>query len=343
MVETPDPRSRILVIRRENIGDLVCTTPLLRALRAQLPGAWISALVTRYNAPVLAGSPDLERVFSYQKAKHRAADESLLGIYWRRLRTIAEMRALRFDWVLLPGGPHASALRFARWVSPKRTLVRGADAASAGPHEVEQCCSLLAHMGLRYETPPARLAAQPAEVSALAGRIRARLGTDPTQIVGIHVSARKPSQRWTAERFIELIQRLPAAPGSAFMLLWAPGSQRNPQHPGDDQMAARIEAALRGVPLVPVATNGLEALIAALSLCDCVICADGGAMHLAAALGKPVVCLFGDSDATRWRPWQTVYELLQPPSRNVADIMVEEVLEAYQRLLRAQPHVPMTR
>ena len=42
--------ARILILRRDNIGDLVCTTPLLAALRAQLPGAWLGALVTTYNA-----------------------------------------------------------------------------------------------------------------------------------------------------------------------------------------------------------------------------------------------------------------------------------------------------
>ncbi|TAN55945.1 MAG: glycosyltransferase family 9 protein [Betaproteobacteria bacterium] len=328
---------RILVIRRENIGDLICTTPLLRALRAQLPGAWIGALVTRYNAPVLAGNPDLDQVFSYQKAKHRTPEESLTGIYWRRLKTIAELRALRCDWVLLPGGPHASALRFAKWISPVRTLVRGPEAVAAGPHEVEQACSLLAGMGLRVETPPARLAAAPAECEALAARVREHLGWRPERIVAIHISARKPSQRWVGARFAELIRRLPAPAGSAFMLLWAPGSERNPRHPGDDEKAAQIEAALRGVPLVPIATRRLEELIAALALCERVICADGGAMHLAAALGKPMVCLFGDSDAARWGPWRTVHELLQPPSRNVADIMVEDVMQAYGRLCARNP------
>ncbi|OGA25588.1 MAG: hypothetical protein A3H34_04105 [Betaproteobacteria bacterium RIFCSPLOWO2_02_FULL_67_19] len=192
-------------------------------------------------------------------------------------------------------------------------------------------------MGLRVETPPERLAAAPAECEALAARVREHLGWRPERIVAIHVSARKPSQRWAGARFAELIRRLPAPAGSAFMLLWAPGSERNPRHPGDDEKAVQIEAALRGVPLVPIATRRLEELIAALALCERVICADGGAMHLAAALGKPMVCLFGDSDAARWGPWRTTHELLQPASRNVADIMVEDVMQAYGRLCARKP------
>lgn len=323
---------RILVIRRENIGDLVCTTPLIRALREQLPQAWIGALVTRYNATVLERNPDLDAVYAYQKAKHRAPGESLAGIYWERLRTIAALRRERIDWALLPGGPHASALRFARWVAPARVLVRGPGDRAAGAHEVEQCCNLLTAMGLRFAAPAARVVADPSEVEAVSAPLRARLGAMPRPLIGVHISARKPSQRWDADRFAALIERLPVAEGSAFVLLWAPGSERNPLHPGDDEKAQRILARVARRPVVPVATQRLGQLIAALALCDRVICADGGAMHLAAALGKPLVCLFGDSDPGHWGPWATPHELLQPASRNVADIMVEEVMHADERL-----------
>ncbi len=79
---------KILVIRRDNIGDLVCTLPLIRRLREQYPQAWIGALVTSYNAEVLQGCPDLDAVFSYTKAKHLAAGESAFGAMWARLRQL---------------------------------------------------------------------------------------------------------------------------------------------------------------------------------------------------------------------------------------------------------------
>jgi len=77
--------NRILVIRRDNIGDLVCTLPLIRRLREHYPDAWIGMLVTRYNAEVLYDNPDLEAVFTYTKAKHLAHGESRLGALWQRL------------------------------------------------------------------------------------------------------------------------------------------------------------------------------------------------------------------------------------------------------------------
>ena len=87
---------RILVIRRDNIGDLVCTTPLLRALRSQLPDAYLAALVTQYNAAVLARNPDLNAVHSYTKAKHRAEGETLhkAGKHQESVNTLAKAMAI---------------------------------------------------------------------------------------------------------------------------------------------------------------------------------------------------------------------------------------------------------
>ncbi|HNI74563.1 MAG TPA: hypothetical protein PLX65_13740, partial [Accumulibacter sp.] len=77
---TVPPRS-ILVIRRDNIGDLLCTTPLFHALRRHYPESRIVALVNSYNAPALQGNTDVDQVLVYEKAKHRAPDRSL----WRWL------------------------------------------------------------------------------------------------------------------------------------------------------------------------------------------------------------------------------------------------------------------
>ncbi len=324
--------TKLLLIRRDNIGDLVCTTPLLQALRRQLPQARIECLVTRYNQAVLQYQPDIDALHAYTKAKHRSAGESLAGIYWRRFRMVAGLRGQRFDWVILPGGGSASALRFAHWVAGKNLLVRDAQDVVAGPHEVQQCCHLLPRMGLAYETPATRIFANQADAAMVRRRVAAVLPYAPRRLIGLHISARKPSQRWPVESFVALARRL-AAPGTAFLLLWAPGGADDAQHPGDDNKAARLLELAPGLPMVPIPTQRLEDLIAALSLCDALICGDGGAMHLAAGLGKPIVCLFGQSTAARWHPWGPAYELLQMPSMEVKDISVDAAARACARLL----------
>lgn len=339
---------RLLIVRRDNIGDLVCTTPLIRALRARYPGAWIGVLANSYNAPALAGNPDLDEVFVYTKAKHRAAGESLAGIFWRRLRMMRALRAMRLDEVILATpAPQPRGVRLARWLKPRRIVgfgaVPGLDVslplATAAISEAEDVFRIAHLHGIAGDPPPCRVSAPPdsARPAALT--------------VAIHISARKPSQRWPVERFADLLRQLDAtqAPRSGsditpasghesslklrFVLLWSPGAADNPLHPGDDDKAEALLAMLgTGFPVAAARTETLPQLIAALSRCHVMICADGGAMHLAAGLGLPIVCLFGDSGAERWRPWGVPYRLLQKPSRQVADIAAEEVVAAFNEL-----------
>ena len=73
---------QFLIIRRDNIGDLVCTTPLLTALRARYPNAWIGVLANAYNAPALQHNPDIDEIFAYQKRKHLPATDSVTQPRW---------------------------------------------------------------------------------------------------------------------------------------------------------------------------------------------------------------------------------------------------------------------
>lgn len=327
--------SRILVIRRDNIGDLVCTLPMIRRLREQHPDAWIGALVTRYNAEVLRGNPDLDAVFTYTKAKHLAQGESRLGALWQRLRVLWRLRHADLDLVLLPAsGTQASARRMAGLVGTKKVVAQ--DDVPPNPlkqHEVERTANILSALGIPLDDlPPATLEPR-AEVQA---RMRAALSFDESDagpLLGIHISSRKPSQRWPAERFIELVQSLHAEqPKMRFALFWSPGDENNPLHPGDDGKAQAILDACKNLPLSACPTAALDELVAGLSLCDRVLCSDGGHMHLAAALGKPIVCLFGKSDAARWHPWGVPYRLLQPADQEVAQVRVDEVIDALRQI-----------
>ena len=328
-MDTLHKSPRILVIRRDNIGDLVCTTPLIRALRNQLPESYIAVLVTRYNLAVMDGNSDIDALFSYTKGKHLEHGESRVGILWDRLVTIWKLRREKFDWILLPGGPQRSSLRFAKWIGAERVLVRDAEDAAGGPHHVEQCCHQLVRMGLRFEAPEARLKPNPIRTAKILSGLPRDWNNHPGPVIALHLSSRKPSQRWPGDRFASLARAIHEHLGARFLLLWSPGAATDPRHPGDDEKAAEVLARIAGLPVHPVTTKGLEDLIAALPLCDAMICSDGGAMHLAAALGKPMLCLFGDSDPEHWGPWKTPHTTLQKPSREVTDLSVEEVTDAF--------------
>ncbi len=337
---------RILVIRRDNIGDLVCTLPLIHALRQRFPEAYLAALVNSYNREVLDGHPDVDEVFAYTKAKHRQAGETALGVYWRRLILFLRLRKQRFDYVVLAGAHFLPrALRLARPLAARHIVGftepgrRGAAridlgmpyGSGDGLHEVEDVFRLAAAFDIQGPPPAARLYPQITLRDALVASLPRSFMGHP--LIGLHISARKPSNRWPVERFIELAHRLYAQLDARFLLFWSPGAADDPFHPGDDRKARQIVEAVGAEWLYAVPSHRLSELIAGLSLCDLVVCSDGGAMHIAAALEKPIVCLFGGTDQVRWHPWHVPHILLQDGSREVEALTVNEVAMAAQGLI----------
>jgi ADP-heptose:LPS heptosyltransferase len=193
----------------------------------------------------------------------------------------------------------------------------------SGRHEVERVFALARVFGVTSPIPPLTVVPDPADLAAA----RAVFG-DKEAKIAVHISARRPTQRWPAERFAALIGRLQER--YKVILLWSPGSAADAEHPGDDEKAKVILSIVKNTArLIAYRTETLQGLIAGLAACDAVICSDGGASHIAAALGKPMVCFFGDSPVERWRPWGVPLRVIQPATKNVADISVEEALIAF--------------
>jgi heptosyltransferase III len=326
---------KILVIRRDNIGDLVCATPLFDALRSRYPDAHIAALVNSYNAGVLAGNPALDAVHAYTKLKHRAPGESWVGNLLAQYRLHAALRAQAYDYAILArSGFDRHGLALARRVRPRNIIgFAPNEAVDPGLHEVEVMMKLGEALDVHAPPGPLRVFADPARVAQWRSRFPA-LGRRERRRVALHVSAREPGRVWPTEKWVSLLNTLECN----IVLLWAPGASDNPRHPGDDEKAAAISTAA-GVKLIPAKTESLEDLIAVLSLCNAFIGADGGALHIAAGLGLPIVALFENIEYKKrhWRPWQVPYEMVTPPARQVADIPVAEVAGAWARLAARLP------
>ncbi len=328
---------KFLVVRQDNIGDLVVTTPVFAALRRHYPGARIEALVNSYNAPLLEGHPDVDAVHPYRKDKHLEAGESRVGNWLARLALVYRLRRARFDVVLLASPGHRPRLvALARAIAPRQVASfvprgerpRGVDLpvdfpGPPGLHHLEETFRILEPLGIPGPAPAPRLGivAPPRDPAA-------------PLTIAIHASARRPSQRWPAERFAELMRELHEATGARFRLLWAPGSEDDPRHPGDDEKARIIAREAAGVPLEPVPTPRLADLVEAIARCDAFFGADGGAMHIAAALGKPVAALFGVTDPGEWGPWGAPCRVIRPDSRDVRDVAVGQARDAFLDLAR---------
>ncbi|WP_413735766.1 glycosyltransferase family 9 protein [Sodalis sp. RH21] len=330
---------RALVICRDNIGDTLLTTPLIHALATQ--GHYrVDVVANSYNAAVLALNPDVATVFIYKKIHHRAAGESRLAVIAQRLKVMWRIRRTDYDVAVIAKSRwDRRVLKWGTLSGARRVLALGDQSHPAitdlvtppagGEHLVNRFHRMLAPLGIRGAAGPLVLNAAPAQALALSRRYGI---DDRLPAIGLQISARRVLQRWPEADFVALARTIAAAGPCQIILLWSPGTADNPAHPGDDELAARIIAACDLPNLIPIATQSLDELIAAMQLCDRVVTSDGGAMHIAAGLGKGIVALFGDSDPVCWSPWRVEHRILHAADNNVASITPPRVYEALLQL-----------
>jgi ADP-heptose:LPS heptosyltransferase len=342
---------RVLIIRRDNIGDLVCATPLIEALRARHPDAHIAALVNSYNAGVLEGNPHIDAVHVYTKAKHRQPGESWLGTMLRSHRLLVSLRQPAFDHVILAKSDFdPRGLELARHMRPRDIIgfarrdgrpEKGLGTTLPPPannelHETEAILRLGAPLGVTGTPGPVHVYPAPERVASW----RARLPAGPRHWVALHISARQARRHWPTERFVELARTLSRDAGVGIALLYSPGPADDPRHPGDDERAAAIVSAMGSeVTLLPARTESLADLIAVLSLCHSFIGPDGGAMHIAAGVGLPIVALFENLPEKKkhWSPWHVPHVMVSPPGLDVVDLPVAAVADAWKELMARLP------
>lgn len=342
--------TRILIIRRDNIGDLVCTTPAIGALRQHYPDAEIAALVNSYNADVLCGNPNLDHVFVYQKLKHAGGFASRLKAMAERLKLIAQLRRWKPDVTILAKASYERhGLNFARQIGAKNIIgyvpadlsqakglpdIQLPTPAFTALHEVEAVNQLLAPLGINDALGPLQVFPDASAVAALNARIPAA-----TKRIALHISAREPERRWGVANFMVLTQHILATqPDTQILLFWSPGKADDPQHPGDDEAAVRLIETVQSDRLIPMPTQNLTELIAALSLCDLFIGTDGGAMHLVVALDKKILALFENLPGKlhHWYPWRAPNQVVHSADAKkpeIAQINQAQVREALSLLV----------
>ena len=337
-----DRPKKILIIRRDNIGDLVCTTPAIAALRKHFPDAEIGALVNSYNAEVLRGNPNVDHVFVYQKLKHAGNLASRFKALTRRLNLIKQLRRWKPDITILAKASYdRHGLSFARQIGAKNIIgyVPESEAIAKGLpnirletpdfvalHEVEAVAGLLLPLGVADTMGSIQVYPDPDEAAAIQQKI-----SEAECRIALHISAREPERRWGNDNFIALTNHiLQTQPETQILLFWSPGKVDDPLHPGDDEAAAQLIRAVQSNRLVPMPTQNLTELIAALSFCDIFIGTDGGAMHLAAALNKKVLAMFENKPDKlhHWYPWQVANKVVHGAAPEISSIPLDTVLAA---------------
>src|SRR5262245_30674670 len=289
---------RVAVVRPGRIGDFLCGTPALRALRAALPRAEITLIGLPMVAELAERSPDLDRFEAFPGWPGIAEQ-----FFEARRATgfLARMHERSYDLALQLYGSGVNANPFTLLLGARRTagFVRPGegpgrlDASLALPdagHEVDRILALPLHLGAP------RCGRETAFPLCAADRSAARrlLAGLPAPLVGVHTGARDEERRWPVERWVRTAAEVRRRTGGTVVLL------------GDD--AGLAEAGALAARLGPgaVSLSGrttLPVLGGVLARLDLLLTTDSGPAHVAYALGTPSVTVFRRAaDAERYGP-----------------------------------------
>lgn len=304
-----DPPASLLVRATNWLGDAVMTTPALAAVREGFPDARIVLLALPLVAELFRHHPDVDEVMVYERPGRH---EGVLG----RLRLGGELRRRRFDGALLLQNAFDAALIAFLGRIPERagyptdgrrillTLPVPLTPGILERHEVEYYLCLLDGLGIPRPVPAVlKLAVTEKEREAMAERL-ASLGIDRgAPIVVINPGATYGSaKRWYPERFAAVADSLAEEWGARVVVV---GSAAEAPLAGEIEAAAR-----RGVANMAGKTTVRE-MMAILSLSSFLVTNDSGPMHIGAALGVPLVAIFGPTDWRRTAPWSPLAKVVR--------------------------------
>ena len=285
---------KILIIKLRYIGDVLLATPTLRAIKEARPDVLVTMMVNRGTEGVLSGNPDIDEIL--------VLDKGSLAAQWR---LIVELRRRRFDTVIdLTDGDRSA---FLSWISGAPVRVgfndeqrrRGICYSVVVPpqpgmrHRIERDQAALKPLGIHASATPPRLWLTE-EDEAGAGQLLNRIGIRRDRpFIILQPGARYWFKAWPAERFAELADRLASEYNCQVLIA---GSR------DEEALAQRIHEAATSHPVSIAGQTTLKQFAAIAKRASLFVGNDSGAMHIAAAVGAPMVALFGPSNPEEWGP-----------------------------------------
>jgi heptosyltransferase-2 len=285
---------KILVRATNWVGDAVMSIPALEALRARWPGAEITVAGRDSIVDLYRGQAFADRLVGLGAAAKGAAGAVE--------RAAAPLRRERFDLAVILPNSFASAWLVRRTGARERVgysrdarrwlLTRAIRVPRPGetpPHECYYYLELLRRAGWLAELPPVervRLQIDP-EASARAEEKLRGLGATGPRVALAAGASYGAAKCWPAERYAEVADRLIERYGATVVLLGTPAER---------EIGERIAGAMRSRPVNLIGQTGTADLGAMLGACRLFVGNDSGAMHVAAAVGLPVVAVFGSTD-----------------------------------------------
>ena len=291
----PVAAKKMLVIQLRQIGDVLLTTPAVRALREQYPDSTIWYLTETGPSKILQGNPHIDRIVTRQRKASLADDLKLL---WT-------LRQERFDLLIdffsngrsawmsfVTGARHRVAVRHAGrafWYTFTPNIQTGRGYAP------EDKLALLRAIGIQGELTPPVLTIPDAAKNYIDAFFKARgLDTPPaaaqSPIVTIDPTSRRQARRWLPERYAQLADELLERYQARCIFLWGPGEQ--------EMIESLVKQAKR--PHILACQTDLMQAAALIARSDLHIGNCSAPRHIAVAVGTPSLIVMGPTSAANW-------------------------------------------
>jgi ADP-heptose:LPS heptosyltransferase len=269
------------------MGDCLLLTSPVRALKEEFPGFRISVLVESRFADCFDGNPDIEEILPIGRKSEALR---LLG---RRFDLIINLHGgpTSLIYALMPRGPHIGFEQFQYGRLYRGLLPR----PNPDLHSVEATMDAFRWLGVKQQdAPPLRYEVHNREAEKVRGSLLKSYAV-------LHPGSVLETKRWESGRFAQLARSLQDL-GLTTVLTCGPGEEGIVAEVARDVPSPRIVLGLR-IPELAELLRGAKLYAGN----------DSGPMHLAAAVGTPIIALWGSSDSRRWRPWGVNHSVVQNP------------------------------
>jgi len=296
---------RILVVRTDNMGDVLLSTAVLPPLRKRFPQARISMLVNQYTAELLVNNPYLDEVVVPQGGNLALLKRLRAGRYDLAIFLLPRPRLALLAWLAGIKQRLGTSRRFYSFLFNHRVKISRRRMAK---HELEYNLDLLAPLGVIPDKQPGPVFCLTSDEKKWAGSWLGRNGIKRgRQLVIVHPGGFGSALLWPAGHYVQLIDRLAKRKGVSLILAGGRGEGR---------LLLAIERECQAKPIVIAGQLSLRQYAAVIDRANLFISASTGPMHLASCLAPRLVAIFcpiRDCTPERWGPYTERATVLLPP------------------------------
>ncbi len=305
---------RVLAVRLDNLGDVLVTTPAIHAIRESLPDAAITLLASPIGAQAGRLNPDVDEVVVYNAPWMDPWSRLPLDPA-REMEVIAQLSTGRYDAAVIFSSFRQSPLPAAYLCYLAGIPLRLA-ASIYGPgsllttrhrhpermmHEVERGLDLVAAVGMRTSDDRLVLRAPDGAHAEIASLV-----ADERPLVVVHPGCSMPARTYPWEQYVEVIDLLVRDLDARVVLTGG-----DDERPLVDAILAHVDPWTRARVTAAAGSLAFPAFCALVETADVVVTNNTGPMHMAAALGTPVVALFAlTNPPEQWGPWKVPHRML---------------------------------